>query len=937
MIQPLRVTPQWLLLCISIHLVWCVEPLIGQDSKEPKAALETPLIPVGLDAYRMWDRWPYQRIGARAYMRSTYDRRGANHTADASHFLYQTAEDFNVTLDVEGKGVLYFVRTNHWHGSPWHYEVDGVDHIVQETTTADPTKKLEHSVFIPEHLFPAPLAWTYAITKGADLMWVPIPFEERFRLAYSRTFYGTGYYIYHLYDTSADLSRPIRAWDGKTPPDADVLDLLWASGTDIAPKPDTPAGERLGIHQQGGSMDLPAGQAVKVANLEGAPAMIRALKFSVPREQAVPFGRGRIRVTWDSREDPSIDAPIALFFGTGTLHNRDNEEYLVKALPVNVRFTEDRVHLACYFPMPFFKSARIELIGAQQDAVSDVAWSVRTQPYRDPPNHVGYLHATYRDHGTPRPGHDNVFLDTSQVEGGGDWSGNFVGTSFIFSDRAVLDTLEGDPRFFFDDSQTPQAYGTGTEEWCGGGDYWGGRTMILPLAGHPVGVRRAEDAEDPEELIQSAYRFLLADLMPFGKRAVIRLEHGGDNQSTEHYQSVTYWYGLPAPSLVLTDELDVGNRESEQAHDYSSPDASAPYELTSRYEWGIDHMRVGESYESPVLAEPSHFADFEFDAEAGKTYHIWLRGRTAGDIMTDATWLQFDERIGTDTLGPSYASDKGFGNWRDRLAAGEWAWSSSLPQSPPQTITFDKGGRHRLRVQLRHGSHQIDQIWLSATQDTRPTNGSPVKKPEAASGRDEIVLNATDAVSLHGDFKLVDEKTASAGKALLVSTAKTEAGTIEIYPAHTETGRTTKTSSEFTVRLREDNLGVLLRRTLDYQFPNQRANVYVADADNSSPDWRPAGVWYLAGSNTCYHSYPRKAGELGKSAPVVQTSNRRFRDDEFLISRTLTQGRSAIRVRIEFTPVDIPLLPNLPVDEQAWSEIRYQAYCYVMPSFALAP
>ena len=52
----------------------------------------------------------------------------------------------------------------------------------------------------------------------------------------------------------------------------------------------------------------------------------------------------------------------------------------MEALPVNVRFTEDRVHLACYFPMPFFKSARIELIGAEQDAVSDVAWSVRSQP-----------------------------------------------------------------------------------------------------------------------------------------------------------------------------------------------------------------------------------------------------------------------------------------------------------------------------------------------------------------------------------------------------------------------------------------------------------------------------------------------------------------------------------------------------------------------------
>jgi len=35
------------------------------------AAEKPPVIPVGLDAYRMWERWPYQRIGARAYMRRT--------------------------------------------------------------------------------------------------------------------------------------------------------------------------------------------------------------------------------------------------------------------------------------------------------------------------------------------------------------------------------------------------------------------------------------------------------------------------------------------------------------------------------------------------------------------------------------------------------------------------------------------------------------------------------------------------------------------------------------------------------------------------------------------------------------------------------------------------------------------------------------------------
>jgi hypothetical protein len=67
-----------------------------------------------------------------------------------------------------------------------------------------------------------------------------------------------------------------------------------------------------------------------------------------------------------------------------------------------------------------------------------------------------------------------VLLDTREAEGSYDWSGQLVGTSWIFSHRAEFTTLEGDPRFFFDDSQTPQAQGTGTEEWGGGGDYWGG-------------------------------------------------------------------------------------------------------------------------------------------------------------------------------------------------------------------------------------------------------------------------------------------------------------------------------------------------------------------------------------------------------------------------------------------------------------------------------
>ena len=122
------------------------------------------------------------------------------------------------------------------------------------------------------------------------------------------------------------------------------------------------------------------------------------------------------------------------------------------------------------------------------------------------------------------------------------------------------------------------------------------------------------------------------------------------------------------------------------------------------------------------------------------------------------------------------------------------------------------------------------------------------------------------------------------------------------------------------MRLDPRNVGVMLRRKLDYQFPDQRAEVDVADASRARA-WRgrragppgAGGVWYLAGSNTCVYSNPRE--ELGRTRHVVQTSNRRFRDDEFLVARGLTAGRTAIRVRVRFTPVARPLFPGHPVPD----------------------
>jgi hypothetical protein len=680
----------------------------------------------------------------RTYMRSTYDRRGGNEGADASHFLFQLADDNNVSLDIETPGILTFVRTNHWHGSPWRYTVDGREYLISESSTADPDRPVENSTFLPPGIFSEPLAYTWSTTRGADLNWMPISFERSFRLGYSRTHYGTGYYIWQQFVPGTRLSQPIKSWQEQPVPE-DVAKLLRRSGGVLVPTSKSPDGRRIRVQELHGSFSVSAGRSTTVATLSDGPGQLRLLSFDCPRDAALAVGKLRLKITWDDRPEPSVDAPLALFSGAGTLYNRDNREYLVRALPVNVVFMPDRVTLRCQFPMPYRKSAQIELVNPTGQAISG-NWSLRTSRPRDPIETLAYFHATYRDHPSPTLGEDLVLLDTRGIEGSDVWSGHLAGTSFIFSHNANLGTLEGDPRFFFDDSQTPQAQGTGTEEWGGGGDYWGGLNMTLPLAGHPVGARNLKEAQSDEDKIESAYRFLLADVMPFGRRALIRLEHGGANESVEHYETVSYWYGTPRETLALTDTLHVGDRGDEDRHRYQAKGASEPYEITSRYEWGVDT----------------------------------LKGR-------------------------------------------------------------------------------------------------------------------------------------------------------QVYPAHSEVGRAVKGESAFTLSLDPLNVGVLLRRKLDYAYPNQRAEVYVGRPDGT-PGWRKAGVWYLAGSNTCVYSNPPQ--ELGAAQHIVEASNRRFRDDEFLLPLALTRGRRSIRVRIVFTPVARPLFPGHPLSELAWSEIRYSAYCFLPPSGA---
>ena len=701
------------------------------------AHAQQPPIPVGLDAYLHWDRWPQQRIGMRAYMRSTYDRAGGNEGADASHFLYEE-NGLYYPLDIAGPGQLVFARFNHWHGSPWTFEVDHKPYQVRESSTSDPNNPIAQSVFEPQGAFPKPLAFTWSTTHGADLSWVPMGFRRSLRLGYGRTHYGTGYYIFDRFVPDIPLSQPILPWNPASKPSQAVSRLLSQSGEDITGLAD--------VRAETGQVDISPKASKQLWKVAG-PATVRLIELETSASQAEALEGSTIMLRWDGRRQPSVWSPIPLFFGAGTLFNRNGSRWLVKAFPVSIQQTDGRILLRCLFPMPFFRSAELS-VQAGAAPIRGLTWRVKELPFKGDPHTVGYFHATYRDQGPSPPlGKDLLLLDTDGEEGSHDWSGSFIGTSMIFSDTADLGTLEGDPRFFFDDSLTPQAQGTGTEEWCGGGDYWGGNTMTLPFVGHPTGAPSRDTVLNARDNVESAYRFLLADLMPFGRRAVIRLEHGGLNESQEHYRTLAYWYGLPSASLIKTDQLDIGSLPSERSHIYKVSGPFSIYDLDSRYEWGPDTFN-------------------------GKT----------------------------------------------------------------------------------------------------------------------------------------------------------------IYPTTRAKVRAIQGFSEFNLAINPHNLGVLLRRKLDYAFSNQRAEVFVG-SPTGARNWRKAGTWYLAGSNTCLYSNP--PDELGAPNPTIETSNRRFRDDEFLVAKSLTKGKSKIRVRIVFLSQPRPLQTGEPPPQTAWTEIRYTAYNFVVPDFVV--
>ncbi|HEV7802782.1 MAG TPA: hypothetical protein VGP15_17030, partial [Burkholderiales bacterium] len=121
------------------------------------------------------------------------------------------------------------------------------------------------------------------------------------------------------------------------------------------------------------------------------------------------------------------------------------------------------------------------------------------------------------------------------------------------------------------------------------------------------------------------------------------------------------------------------------------------------------------------LAAPVSYFELTFDADAGKAYRVWVRGRAQGDdYNNDSVHVQFDgsidaagaavDRIDTTSSTVVVLEDCG------GCGVSGWGWQDNgygVGVLGP-LVRFATAGTQRMRIQVREDGIGIDQVVLSA-------------------------------------------------------------------------------------------------------------------------------------------------------------------------------------------------------------------------------
>lgn len=271
----------------------------------------------------------------------------------------------------------------------------------------------------------------------------------------------------------------------------------------------------------GGNADrlvLAEGQRVSIATLEG-PGVISRIWLTIASRDPYFLRRMVLRMYWDGEENPSVETPVGDFFGTGFGYYHYLSHF--------VGMSSGGYY--CYFPMPFRKSARIEVENQTGREVDAFYYHINYQKLEEPlPKEVAYFHAQWRREIKTDPAKNYTLLEATG-------EGHFVGCNMSMqSYRANLWFLEGDEMVYVDGESFPSLYGTGTEDYFTGGWYFNRGEFSGPYHGLIL--------KDDSLGRIAAYRFHVGDAIPFKKSLRFTMEHGHANEEVGDYSSTAYWY-----------------------------------------------------------------------------------------------------------------------------------------------------------------------------------------------------------------------------------------------------------------------------------------------------------------------------------------------------------------------------------------------------------
>lgn len=248
-----------------------------------------------------------------------------------------------------------------------------------------------------------------------------------------------------------------------------------------------------------------------------------------------------LRIYWDGRERPAVEAPVGDFFANCFGQRRE-----VISLPVVV---EDGDSYNCFWPMPFRKSARIEIVNQSEKRISLLYYNIDWIKKKSLPRNTPYFHAQYRQEYPAEKGKDYVLLETKG-------KGHYVGTVLAVRTRSPAWFGEGDEKIYLDGEPKASIWGTGTEDYFLSA--WGLKVCSTPYSGVPYfdqwGIVGGHT---------SAYRWHINDPIVFNTGIKVTFEHFGWispdenpnykstswNEREDDYASVAYWYQTGVPTF----------------------------------------------------------------------------------------------------------------------------------------------------------------------------------------------------------------------------------------------------------------------------------------------------------------------------------------------------------------------------------------------------